>query len=50
MSLILRILTRVINEGSTIAMKAINANPIQMLKKALHWLPLPLFVEKYEIT
>jgi len=35
LSLISRILTRVINEGSTIVMKAINANSGKMLKKAV---------------
>merc|ERR1719401_1074165 len=39
LSLISRILTRVINEGSTIVMKAINANSGKMLKKAVGCAP-----------
>lgn len=39
MSLISRILTRVINEGSTIVMKAINANSGKQLKKAIACAP-----------
>merc|ERR1719150_2612124 len=39
LSLISRILTRVINEGSTIVMKAINANSSKMLKKAVGCAP-----------
>merc|ERR1719343_131599 len=39
LSLISRILTRVINEGSTIVMKAINLNSGRMLKKAVSCAP-----------
>merc|ERR1719493_484811 len=39
LSLISRILTRVINEGSTIVMKAINANSAKALKKAVSCAP-----------
>merc|ERR1719413_841 len=39
LSLVSRILTRVINEGSTIVMKAINANSSKMLKKAVGCAP-----------
>merc|ERR1719414_1268411 len=39
LSLISRILTRVINEGSTIVMKAINTNSSKMLKKAVACAP-----------
>merc|ERR1719436_643610 len=39
LSLISRILTRVINEGSTIVMKAINANSGKQLKKAVSCAP-----------
>merc|ERR1719203_679405 len=39
LSLISRILTRVINEGSTIVMKAINANSGKQLKKAVGCAP-----------
>merc|ERR1719401_3311662 len=39
LSLISRILTRVINEGSTIVMKAINANSSKQLKKAVSCAP-----------
>jgi len=39
LSLISRILTRVINEGSTIVMKAINANSAKQLKKAVGCAP-----------
>merc|ERR1719210_3006192 len=39
LSLISRILTRVINEGSTIVMKAINANSAKQLKKAVSCAP-----------
>lgn len=39
LSLISRILTRVINEGSTIVMKAINMNSGKMLKKAVGCAP-----------
>jgi len=39
LSLVSRMLTRVINEGSTIVMKAINANSGKMLKKAVSCAP-----------
>merc|ERR1719296_398259 len=39
LSLVSRMLTRVINEGSTIVMKAINANSGKMLKKAVGCAP-----------
>jgi len=39
LSLISRILTRVINEGSTIVMKAINANSAKQVKKAIGCAP-----------
>merc|ERR1711972_563444 len=39
LSLISRMLTRVINEGSTIVMKAINANSAKLLKKAVSCAP-----------
>jgi hypothetical protein len=39
LSLISRILTRVINEGSTIVMKAINVNSVKQLKKAVACAP-----------
>merc|ERR1712151_1038767 len=39
LSLISRILTRVINEGSTIVMKAINTNSAKQLKKAVGCAP-----------
>jgi len=39
LSLISRILTRVINEGSTIVMKAINCNSVKMVKRAISCAP-----------